>query len=266
MASREGFRIEKAVPKEGESARFRVTFDLDGIPSGTEEPAPPSKSAPKSAPKVPPKSASSPAPSAETSLQQERKRVYEKAMKELRQAVEKAIEEGKESIARQEAEIRNLQEKRASVEKKLQGLGFFAFSAKKVTREELSRADQEIADARQKMNSLKQQARKKAEETLEQHSRLLPPVPSENSGGRAAPIGASEETMVKVRKIESVLSIVPKTAAEINADLGEDYTALQVANAAKFIPSACTTKVLRIVADKSGDLSLREFTAYYISV
>ena len=52
------------------------------------------------------------------------------------------------------------------------------------------------------------------------------------------------------------------TAKEINAALGTDYTALQIANAVKFIPSAYTDKVFRIETDKDGNPMLRELTAY----
>lgn len=77
------------------------------------------------------------------------------------------------------------------MEKKLKGLGLFAVSAKREVREELSRVDQEIAEEGQKADRLKQEARKKAEETLEKHSRLLrllrAPEPGEAKRRSAAP-------------------------------------------------------------------------------
>ena len=45
--------------------------------------------------------------------------------------------------------------------------------------------------------------------------------------------GASEATKEKAAAVQSVLTATPMTAAEINAALGTDYTALQDANAVK---------------------------------
>ena len=50
-----------------------------------------------------------------------------------------------------------------------------------------------------------------------------------------APKGASAETKAKADAIGAVLSSTPMTTAEINAAIGKDFTALQVANAVKYI-------------------------------
>jgi len=50
--------------------------------------------------------------------------------------------------------------------------------------------------------------------------------------------GASAETKAKAEAIKTVLSAEPMTAAEINKALGEEYTACQVANAARLL-QAC---------------------------
>lgn len=76
--------------------------------------------------------------------------------------------------------------------------------------------------------------------------------------------GASADTQAKAKAIEGVLSSVPMTAAEINAALGEDYTALQVANAVKFIPGVVSSKVVRQTTTGKGLKVEREYTAYAI--
>ena len=74
--------------------------------------------------------------------------------------------------------------------------------------------------------------------------------------------GASAATKEKAEAIKSVLGADPMTAAEINAALGTDYTALQVANAVKFIPGAQSCKVARTTVNAKGLKSDKEYTAY----
>ena len=54
------------------------------------------------------------------------------------------------------------------------------------------------------------------------------------------------------------------TAAEINAALGTDYTALQVANAVKYIEGAKASKVIRKTTNAKGLTAEKEYTAYSI--
>lgn len=76
--------------------------------------------------------------------------------------------------------------------------------------------------------------------------------------------GASAETKAKADAIKSVLSAEPMTAAEINKALGEDYTALQVANAVKFIEGVQSCKVVRTTVNGKGLKADKEYTAYFI--
>lgn len=81
---------------------------------------------------------------------------------------------------------------------------------------------------------------------------------------KSAAKGASPDTAAKAKAIEGVLSATPMTAAEINAALGADYTALQVANACKFIPGVVTSKVVRTTTNGKGLKADKEYTAYAI--
>lgn len=76
--------------------------------------------------------------------------------------------------------------------------------------------------------------------------------------------GASADTSEKAKAIEAVLSDTPMTGAEINAALGADYTALQIANACKFIPGVVTSKVVRTTVNSKGLKAERQYTAYAI--
>lgn len=76
--------------------------------------------------------------------------------------------------------------------------------------------------------------------------------------------GASAETMAKANAIKAVLSAEPMTAAEVNAAIGSDYTALQVANAVKYIEGVQTTKVIRTTTNAKGLTAQKEYTAYFI--
>lgn len=74
--------------------------------------------------------------------------------------------------------------------------------------------------------------------------------------------GASAETQAKATQIATILDGEPKTAAEINELLGTEYTALQVANAVKFIEGAKSEKVIRDSVNAKGLKSQKEYTAY----
>ena len=76
--------------------------------------------------------------------------------------------------------------------------------------------------------------------------------------------GASAETKEKAEAIRSVLTAEPMTAAEINKALGSDYTALQVANAVKFVDGAQSCKVVRETVNTKGLKSQKEYTAYFL--
>lgn len=81
---------------------------------------------------------------------------------------------------------------------------------------------------------------------------------------KSKPKGASAETMAKANAIAAVLSDVPMTAAEISDACHTNYTALQVANAAKYIEGIKTCSVVREVVNKKGLKAEKEYTAYSI--
>lgn len=78
--------------------------------------------------------------------------------------------------------------------------------------------------------------------------------------------GASADTQAKADAITAVLpdnADNAMTAAEINAELGTEYTALQVANAIKFIEGATSIKVIRDSVNAKGLKAQKEYTAYF---
>ena len=79
---------------------------------------------------------------------------------------------------------------------------------------------------------------------------------------KTAAKGASAETQAKADQIKAILTDVPKTGAEINAELGTDYTALQIANAVKFIPGVKSEKVVRETTSSKGLKAEKLYTAY----
>ena len=194
----------------------------------------------------------------------EQEAAYNKAVEALKADVQKIIKEGREAADKQKEEVQSLQQKKSSAEQKLKQLGFFSFSEKKAVKAQIAQLAKEIGEAEQKLEGLKREARKKAEKTLEKHRLPLPPalLGGSKSASESARRSASGDAAERAQKIEGVLSILPMTAKEINAALGTDYTALQIANAVKLIPSACTDKVFRIETDKDGNPMLRELTAY----
>ena len=85
-----------------------------------------------------------------------------------------------------------------------------------------------------------------------------------NHKSAKAPKGASPETRAKADAIAKVLTAEPMTAAEISKAVGTDYTALQVANAVKYIEGVTSVKVVRATVNAKGLRSEREYTAYCI--
>ncbi len=81
---------------------------------------------------------------------------------------------------------------------------------------------------------------------------------------KSAAKGASTETKAKADAIKGVLGTDPMTAAEINKALGADYTALQVANAVKFIEGIQSCKVVRETVNGKGLRQQKEYTAYFV--
>lgn len=79
----------------------------------------------------------------------------------------------------------------------------------------------------------------------------------------AAPMTAAEKR-ARVQAIAKVLGTEPMTVREINAALGTDYEALQVANAVKTIPGAGACKVRRMTTNIRGEKVEREYTAYFL--
>jgi hypothetical protein len=83
---------------------------------------------------------------------------------------------------------------------------------------------------------------------------------------KATAKGASEATQANANAIGAILpndSDNAMTAADINTALGTEFTALQVANAVKFIDGATSTKVIRETVNGKGLKAEREYTAYF---
>lgn len=76
--------------------------------------------------------------------------------------------------------------------------------------------------------------------------------------------GPSGDTKARAAQIATVLDSTPKTAAEINSALGTEYTALQVANAVKYIEGAKSCKVIRSTVNGKGLKADKEYTAYTV--
>lgn len=74
--------------------------------------------------------------------------------------------------------------------------------------------------------------------------------------------GPSEKTAAVMAAIKPVLGTEPMTAADINAALGTTYTALQVANAVKYIDGVTSCKVVRTTTNSKGLKADKEYTAY----
>lgn len=76
--------------------------------------------------------------------------------------------------------------------------------------------------------------------------------------------GPSAETIEKANAIKSVLTDTAKTATEINAELGTNFSGLEVSNAVKFIEGVQTEKVIRDAVNSKGLKRQNEYTAYKI--
>ena len=68
----------------------------------------------------------------------------------------------------------------------------------------------------------------------------------------------------RAKAIAKVLRSEPMTMMEINAALGTDYKALEVASAVKSIPGTESCKVWRMVTNSRGERVEREYTAYFL--
>ena len=77
--------------------------------------------------------------------------------------------------------------------------------------------------------------------------------------------GASEKTKALAEAIKGVLTSKPMTASEIAVALNTDLTALQVANAVKYIDKVASSKVVRETVGKNGLRSEKLYTAYAIA-
>ncbi len=146
------------------------------------------------------------------------KYIYQATVDAMKAAVQKSIETGKETIAKQKAEVQRIAQEKSLAEQRLRQLGLFSFSEKRAVREQIAQFTRESREAEQKLEGLKREARKKAEETLEKHRPPLPPALL--GGSKSARRSANGDAAEKAQKIEGVLSILPMTAKEINAALG----------------------------------------------
>lgn len=89
---------------------------------------------------------------------------------------------------------------------------------------------------------------------------------NKNNPKKSTAKGASETTKANANMIMAILGDTEDTArtgADINAELGTDFTALQVANACKFIPNIQSCKVVREVTNSKGLRAEKIYTAYY---
>lgn len=82
---------------------------------------------------------------------------------------------------------------------------------------------------------------------------------------KTAPKGASEKTQATANALAALLTAEPMTAAELNEIGGTEFTALQVANAMKFIPNAESVKVIRDSVNAKGLKAQKEYTAYKLA-
>lgn len=85
---------------------------------------------------------------------------------------------------------------------------------------------------------------------------------------KTAPKGASEKTQATANAIAAILPTTAEnaiTTAEINETLGTEFTALNVANAVKFIPNAQRAKVIRETVNAKGLKAQKEYTGYFVA-
>lgn len=76
--------------------------------------------------------------------------------------------------------------------------------------------------------------------------------------------GASENTRTLANAITKVLTATPATGAEIATALNNPLSALQIANACKFIENCQACKVVRTTVNSKGLSAEKEYTAYFI--
>ena len=97
--------------------------------------------------------------------------------------------------------------------------------------------------------------------------------PPQAAGGKKPPLSEyiaaerrkrAKETAERAKAIVKVLRSEPMTMMEINAALGTDYKALEVASAVKSIPGTESCKVWRMVTNSRGEKVEREYTAYFL--
>lgn len=74
----------------------------------------------------------------------------------------------------------------------------------------------------------------------------------------------SDETKALIADLSKVLTATPQTAAELNAVMGTNYTALRISNAVKRIEGAQSCKVVRPFVNNKGLKAEKEYTAYFI--
>lgn len=194
----------------------------------------------------------------EEQLQKKREEELKQAEEDMKAAVQKTIDETNQEIMDQAANIQQIQQARTEEERTLKSLGFFKFSQKAAARERIAQLDKTLADEQQKLQSMKAAWLAKVQNILSQYPQPQP-KPTEPTSRIA---GASQRTLEIATDIANVLYSDPMTPVEINRALGMDYTALQIANAAKYIPDAASVRVYRVVADKNGDPELKQYTAY----
>lgn len=194
----------------------------------------------------------------EEQLQKKREEELKQTEEDMKAAVQKAIDETKQAILDQEANMQQILQARAAEAEHLKSLGFFKFSQKTAAREKIAQLDKEFADEQQKLQSMKAARLAKVQEVLKQYPQPEPkPI---ESISRIE--GASQRTLEIATDIANVLCSDPMTPAEINYALGMDYTVLQIANAANYIPGIATVHVYRVIADQNGDPELKQYTAY----
>ena len=89
-----------------------------------------------------------------------------------------------------------------------------------------------------------------------------PPLPEYIEAKRRKRAKAAAE---RAKVIAKVLGSEPMTMREINAALGTDYSALQVADAVKkYIPGAESCEVMRTVTNSRGEKVERVYAAYFL--
>ena len=88
----------------------------------------------------------------EEQKQKERAAEREQSAHDMEAAVQKAIDETKQAILDQEANMQQILQARAAETEHLKSLGFFKFSQKAAAREKIAQLDKEFADEQQKLH------------------------------------------------------------------------------------------------------------------